>query len=161
MSALHDEKVRARFMAKVAFDPETGCWPWNGHVNKVTGYGQFWDGEHVRGAHQVSYELHVGPIPEGMEPDHSCRIRSCVCPEHLEAVPHRVNLIRGDTIPARKAAQTHCINGHLLDGDNVYRAKNGTRQCRICRADRNRAWANDNRERRRELDRQSYARRTA
>jgi hypothetical protein len=72
-----------------------------------------------------------------------------------------VNLLRGATIPAAKAAQTHCIQGHLLDEANVYRAKNGTRQCRACRAIKNRAWAKKNRARRRQLDRQSYARRTA
>lgn len=155
----HSEKVRARFMAKVGFDPVTGCWPWQGHVNKRWGYGQFWDGEHVRGAHQVSYELFKGPIPEGTEPDHLCRVRCCVHPDHLEAVTRQVNLLRGDTIPARKAAQTHCINGHPFDDDNTYRAKNGTRGCRICKAERNRAWVAANRDRRRELDRECYARR--
>lgn len=148
------------FLAKVRVDPVTGCWLWIGHVNKVTGYGQFWDGERVVGAHVFSFRHHKGPLPEGNEPDHTCKVRKCVCPDHLEAVTHRVNLLRGDTIPAKNAAKTHCDQGHELSEANTYRAKNGSRQCRQCRAAYSIAWANNNRERRRELDRESYRRRT-
>lgn len=46
-------------------------------------------------AHRLSYELFVGPIPDGYELDHLCRNRGCVNPAHLEAVTHRVNVLRG------------------------------------------------------------------
>jgi hypothetical protein len=36
-----------------------------------------------RGAHRVSYEHYVGPIPKGLEIDHLCRVRHCVNPAHL------------------------------------------------------------------------------
>jgi hypothetical protein len=148
------------FMAKVAIDPVTRCWIWTAHINKVTGYGQFWDGEKVVGAHVFSYVNFKGPLIDGLEPDHTCRVRKCVCPDHLEAVTRQVNLLRGDTIPARNAAKIRCDRGHELFGENLYQARNGSRQCRLCRAARYSEWASSNRERRRQIDRDSYRRRT-
>jgi len=46
-------------------------------------------------AHRAMW-LHAGrEIPEGMELDHTCRVRNCVNPDHLEPVPHGVNISRG------------------------------------------------------------------
>lgn len=149
-----------RFLEKVQIDAVSGCWIWIGHVNKVTGYGQFWDGEKVIGAHVYSYRKYKGELPDGTEPDHTCKTRKCVFPDHLEAVTHQVNLLRGDTIAARNAAKTHCDNGHELSHDNIYRAKSGSRLCRKCRKAGSAKWANENRDRRRELDRISYRRRS-
>lgn len=77
-------------------------WIWTGTHNQK-GYGLI----KIRGknsttmAHRVSYETFVGPIPDGKEIDHTCRVRDCIRPEHLEAVTHVVNIRRG--IAARKA----------------------------------------------------------
>lgn len=35
-----------------------------------------------------------GPLPPGLELDHLCRNKSCVRPDHLEAVTHRENMRR-------------------------------------------------------------------
>ena len=59
------------------------------------GYGTFWDGERKRLAHVVAYELFVGPVPDGRELDHLCRVPACVRPTHLEPVTHAENLRRG------------------------------------------------------------------
>jgi hypothetical protein len=38
-------------------------------------------------AHRLAYELARGPIPSGYEVDHRCRVRCCVNPDHLAALP--------------------------------------------------------------------------
>lgn len=148
------------FMRKVKVDGRTGCWLWQGHVLE-SGYGQFWDGERVVGAHVFSYRAHRGPVPRAHDIGNKCGHRACVNPKHLRLRRRRATLLRGKTIPARKAAQIYCLHGHPLSGENLYRARNGTRQCRVCRRDLYREWVNKNRERRRALDRAHYARKRA
>lgn len=108
-----------KFWASV--EKTSTCWLWTKKLNPA-GYGQFYAGViYQRGsagktyAHRYAYELMVGPIPQGYDIDHLCRVRNCVRPDHLEAVTHRENMLRGDTIAARMAARTHCNHGHELD----------------------------------------------
>ncbi len=67
-----------------------------------------------------------GPIPEGLELDHLCRVRHCVNPDHLEAVTHRENIRRGLGGP-----RSHCINGHEFTPENTS-LKRGWQACRAC-----------------------------
>ena len=79
-------------------EDENGCWLWTGRVNKSTGYGE----QANDLAHRLFYESLVGEIPAGLELDHLCRVHRCVNPSHLEAVTHRVNVLRG--VAARRVA---------------------------------------------------------
>lgn len=110
------------------------CWDWLGAKNS-NGYGHISRGRRGEGrvpAHQATYELMVGPVPDGNELDHLCRRPSCVRPSHLDPVTHRVNCLRGVSPRAKQAAQTHCIHGHPFDDKNTYRSKDGRRACRAC-----------------------------
>lgn len=95
------------------------------------GYGRLsWAGVE-RLAHRLSYEMHTGPIPPGLTIDHLCKTTGCVNPAHLEAVPIRVNILRGTAPSALRARQTHCIRGHLLAGANLVKGSYG-RHCKEC-----------------------------
>lgn len=109
-----------------------GCWLWEGHLNHG-GYGLASIDGKQRRLHRVAYELLVGPIPDGLVLDHLCRVRHCCNPEHLEPVTRRTNTLRGVGPAPAKAAQSHCVNGHELAGDNLYiHPQRGTRNCRTC-----------------------------
>lgn len=108
------------------------CWLWTG-CKQNAGYGVL-AGKLV---HRLSYERHVGPIPEGLTIDHLCRVRLCLNPAHLEAVTLAANVLRGESLPARNARRTHCPQGHPYDQANTYvNPKTGWRMCRVCNRER-------------------------
>lgn len=123
-----------RFWAKVK--RTRSCWLWLGALNSQ-GYGNFRIRKGSDGtvlAHVFAYQLLVGPIPEGKESDHVCRIRRCIRPSkrHVEMVSHRTNMLRGLGASGMNARRTHCKHGHRYTKiSSYYRPKKG-RVCRLC-----------------------------
>ena len=120
-----------RFWEKV--EETDTCWLWTGTILQG-GYGQCRPGPGLKKyAHRVSYEWIVGPIPDGLELDHLCRVRRCVNPAHLEPVTHRENMRRGKGFGSANARKTHCIRGHEFTPENTL-PNHGphARKCRTC-----------------------------
>lgn len=75
-----------RRSTEIAFWPHVqktdNCWLWTGRKDGK-GYGQLKVRGRRTGAHRVSWEIHNGPIPEGLHCLHKCDNPPCVNPEHL------------------------------------------------------------------------------
>jgi hypothetical protein len=111
------------------------CWLWTAKKVDGKGYGQIvLSGHHGKTAqvHRVVYEALVGPIPEGLQLDHLCRVRRCCRPNHLEPVTQTENQRRGFGFAGVNARKTHCAQGHPFDDANTIIRKRGGRDCRIC-----------------------------
>jgi hypothetical protein len=135
--------VADRFWSKV--DRSGECWIWTGSL-VGGGYGMYSisQNEHQI-AHRFAWESVNGPIPEGLELDHTCHSRDaacvggeaclhrrCVRPAHLEPVTPAENNRR--TMPYR-VVKTNCRNGHEFIPQNTGRDQNGHRYCRTCSAE--------------------------
>lgn len=70
------------FWNKVIVGKNNECWNWIGSL--VGGYGHFRCGRKVKKAHRLSYEEHIGPIPDGFLVMHMCDNPACINPSHLK-----------------------------------------------------------------------------
>lgn len=104
------EPIAPRLLRMIQHNIRTQCWMWLGS-RQGKGYGSIKYQGRIRQAHAVSYEVFVGPIPDGMQLDHLCAVKHCINPKHLEPVTGRENTRRA--FRRREA----CRNGHpLADG---------------------------------------------
>ena len=89
-----------RFLSKIDFEPNSGCWLWNGALD-THGYGQFHTaGKKNHRAHRWYYLRVVGPTEKQL--DHLCQTRCCVNPDHLEPVTTQENTRRGNGTPSKE-----------------------------------------------------------
>lgn len=107
-----------------------GCLVWEG--SNQGGYGRIMAYGKQHRVHRLAYTEWVGEIPKGLMIDHLCRNTLCINPFHLEVVNNRTNILRGETVPARNAAKTSCLNGHEFTAENTYTDSRGNRGCREC-----------------------------
>lgn len=113
-----------RLLSSYKVNEQTGCWEWTQYV-RDGGYGliKVW-GTFIP-AHRYSYELHKGPIPDGMLVLHDCDNKKCINPDHLHIGTHADNMReaaerglmpKGNDHPMRK-------NGSKYKGAKSYNAR--------------------------------------
>jgi len=142
-----------RFYSKLSGNPVTQCWEFNGNPD-ADGYGYIRYRNFTYRIHRFSYLLFQGEIPKNHVVDHLCKNRKCCNPEHLEAVSHKENMVRGDTgRNNHQTLKTHCPKGHEYTDSNTYINPKGSRECRICKSINRKADRKRNLEKYRELDR--------
>lgn len=101
---------------QIKYVVEGDCWRFVGPYHS-DGYGLITlDGKRQL-LRRVLYERFIDPIPEGKTIGNTCGNRWCIRIEHLQI----------------DAVRTHCLHGHKLTDDNVYRHKG--QACKQCRKD--------------------------
>lgn len=111
-----------KFMEKVRVD-DSGCWLWQGFI-EVNGYG-YYRHEQTSWAHRASWLIFRGPIPEGLQLDHLCRVKACVNPKHLEPVTNGEN-------QRRAKPWTTCAEFHPAEPSRFATRADGRQFCREC-----------------------------
>lgn len=121
-----------RFDMKTQPEPNTGCVLWLA-ATSAQGYGSFWDGARLVGAHRWNFERKRGPVPPGLVLDHVvCDTPSCVNEWHVEPRTSGQNTLRSSVaVAARYARRTHCSRGHRLGGNNI--VPGTPRCCQACK----------------------------
>jgi hypothetical protein len=123
---------------------DTPCWCWQ--MSRRNGYGQAVFNGKIIYAHRLAYELFKGPIPDGMEIDHLCKITICCNPDHLRLLTKEEN-IRGSRNSNR--FKPSCSKGHLFSKHGYIRKlPNGLnrRVCRICNIEAGRKFRRENKD---------------
>lgn len=96
-----------KFFSKVTGRPGKGCWLWTGYLkdgygkaSSFSGLAYAYLGEYM--AHRISWALHKGPVPKGLQVLHHCDIRNCVNPDHLYLGTNKDNV--GDRVSRGRTA---------------------------------------------------------
>lgn len=148
MSALlFDARIPERIWDKIIPEPNSGCWIWLGAVtkDKYNGYGKTcFEGDNNVYLHRLMYTQFIGEIHKTKEIDHKCKVKCCCNPNHLEAVFHSTNALRGTAGHSTRdfwEKATVCKKGHPRTPENTKVNSGGWKHCRICYL-ANKRWTN-------------------
>lgn len=103
-----DEVHLKRFWDKV--DKSGDCWVWTA-CKCSSGYGNFSVSGRICSSHRVSYELHIGKIPDGLSVLHKCDNPACINPDHLFTGTQKDNM------------QDCVAKGRFTRGENVHSSR--------------------------------------
>lgn len=109
--------LKERFLAKI--QKTDGCWLWMG-AKMVSGYGWIQNNNTRIYAHRLSWEIHNGPIPNGLFVLHDCPggdNPSCVNPAHLKLGNHIEN--QADKVAKGRQARGSHHNFAKLDEASI------------------------------------------
>jgi hypothetical protein len=135
-----------KFWSKVEIKGEDECWPWVG-ARRTDGYGVFRSNSHLSKAHRVAYYLAHKNDPVELVIDHTCFNKWCCNPKHLQAITQVENIHR--YYKEYGTQKEECKNGHLREPG---------KPCKLCVRESLRKWREKNRDRYREISRESYRR---
>ena len=167
------DRLPERIRKKVIFAPclvkglKGDCWLWTGAIRKG-GLGKgggycttSFEGERDY-VHRLVFVLTGNRIPLHKQLDHLCRVRRCCNPRHVEPVTRKINILRGQSIPAKNARKTHCPKGHNLKHARLRNKPTGlSRECRICDRQRVRRYRANHLEQIKKHQREYYRRKCA
>lgn len=105
--------------------PRPDCQIWSAAVDR--GYGRISVGGVVYRVHRVVWELANGPIADGLQIDHVCRMELVTPQENIQrAIPFRPRSVS-------RRPKTHCKRGHEFTPENTNVRNNGWRECLECK----------------------------
>ena len=128
------ETLREKIIVNIEPCPTTGCWLWLGPIHG-NGYARMNSPKRSNLAHRHAYEAWVGPIDGDKTIDHTCGVRSCVNPMHLDQCTIAENIGR------KRARNIFCkARLHVMSGQNIMHMRDGKQKCRACSYTRHLRW---------------------
>jgi hypothetical protein len=119
--ALSLDAIAEKLFAKSIPEPNSGCRLWEACTD-TTGYGLVRHNGKQRATHRLSWLVHRGAIPKGLDVLHKCDVRQCINPDHLFLGTHTDNM-RDMTAKGR-----HGMTTLTEDDVRAIRAASGTQQ---------------------------------
>jgi HNH endonuclease len=114
-------------LKKIVINHRTGCHIWVGTTTH-NGYGTARLDNRWVMVHRAIWEHHNGPIPGGLQIDHTCMVRNCCNVDHLRVVTNRVNILASNNACAVHLRKPFCPT---CGGEYTIRP-NGQRYCKPC-----------------------------